>query len=161
MKLFNKPKSKFYWYDFTVQGHRYRGLTHETRSARALKTAGLKLASVMENTDPLPRKPTALGKFAERQLRLADTATNAPQSGGVEDERSNTLPERKLLFFFVRVRLPILSSLPFSPQGWTRDLFMSLAGIVMRPPSALGSWISFSCWSEESRLPREEIKKIG
>jgi hypothetical protein len=24
VKLFKKPKSKFYWYDFTVRGRRYR-----------------------------------------------------------------------------------------------------------------------------------------
>lgn len=29
VKLFKKPKSKFYWYDFTVQGHRYRGSTQD------------------------------------------------------------------------------------------------------------------------------------
>lgn len=48
MKLFKKPKSKFYWYDFTVRGRRYRGSTQETKSVRALKAASLKLASVME-----------------------------------------------------------------------------------------------------------------
>ena len=68
MKLFKKPKSKFYWYDFTVRGRRYRGSTQETKSVRALKAASLKLASVMENTDPFPSKPTALGTFAERFL---------------------------------------------------------------------------------------------
>lgn len=68
MKLFKKPKSKFYWYDFTVRGRRYRGSTQETRSVRAQKTASLKLASVIENTDSLPSKPTNLGKFAERFL---------------------------------------------------------------------------------------------
>lgn len=68
MKLFKKPKSKFYWYDFTVRGRRYRGSTQETRSVRAQKTASLKLASVIENTDPLSSKPTNLGKFAERFL---------------------------------------------------------------------------------------------
>lgn len=74
MKLFKKSKSKFYWYDFTVQGHRYRGSTQETRSVRAVKTASLKLASVMENTDPLPLKPSPLGKFAERFLAWVDVA---------------------------------------------------------------------------------------
>src|SRR5246127_257173 len=72
VKLFKKPNSKFYWYDFTVQGHRYRGSTQETRSVRALKTASLKLASVIENTDLLPRRPTALGRFAERFLTWVD-----------------------------------------------------------------------------------------
>ncbi len=60
VKLFRKPKSKFYWYDFTVRGRRYRGSTQETKSVRALQRTSLKLASAMENTDPLPSKPTAL-----------------------------------------------------------------------------------------------------
>jgi hypothetical protein len=58
VKLFKKQKSKFYWYDFTVRGRRYRGSTQETKSVRALRLASLKLASVMENTDPLPSNRT-------------------------------------------------------------------------------------------------------
>ena len=73
MKLLKKPSSKFYWYDFTVRGHRYRGSTQETKSAKALKIPSLKLASVIENTDPLPSKPTALSDFAERFLAWVDT----------------------------------------------------------------------------------------
>jgi hypothetical protein len=38
------------------------------------KIASLKLASVIENTDPLPSRPTALGDFAERFLAWVDTA---------------------------------------------------------------------------------------
>ena len=72
MKLFKKPKSKFYWYDFTVRGRRYRGSTQETKSVRTPKTASLKLASVMENTDPFQSKPTALGEFTERFLACVD-----------------------------------------------------------------------------------------
>jgi integrase len=72
VKLYKKPKSKFYWYDFTVRGCRYRASTQETKSARALKVASLTLASVMENTDPLPGKPTALGEFAKRFLAWVD-----------------------------------------------------------------------------------------
>ena len=71
-KMFKKPNSKFYWYDFMVRGHRYRGSTQETRSVRALQAASLKLASVLENTDPLPSKPTALCEFAERFLAWVD-----------------------------------------------------------------------------------------
>jgi len=74
VKLFKKPKSKFYWYDFTVRGCRYRASTQETKSVRALTIASLKLASVIENTDPIPSKPTALGDFAERFLAWVDTA---------------------------------------------------------------------------------------
>src|ERR1700758_1649978 len=68
VKLFKKPKSKFYWYDFTVRGRRYRGSTQEAKSLRALQVASLKLASVIENTDPLPSKPIPLGQFADRFL---------------------------------------------------------------------------------------------
>src|SRR5215831_17151872 len=74
VKLFRKPKSKFYWYDFTLRGRRYRASTQETKSVRALKIASLKLASLIENMDPLPSKPTALGDFAERFLAWVDTA---------------------------------------------------------------------------------------
>ena len=35
VKLFKKPKSKFYWYDFTARGRRYRASTQETKSVRA------------------------------------------------------------------------------------------------------------------------------
>jgi hypothetical protein len=62
VKLFKKTNSRFYWYDFTVRGCRYRGSTQETKSVRALQVASLKLASAMENTDPLPSKPPVLGK---------------------------------------------------------------------------------------------------
>lgn len=73
MKLFKKPESKFYWYDFTVRDRRYRASTQETKSVRTLKIASLKLASVIENTDPLPSKPTALADVAERFLAWVDT----------------------------------------------------------------------------------------
>ena len=68
MKLFKKPKSKFFWYDFTVRGRRYRGSTQETKDDRASKVAGLKLAQVVEGTDPLPKKPSTLAQFSERFL---------------------------------------------------------------------------------------------
>jgi len=73
VKLFKKPKSRFYWYDFTVRGRRYRGSTQEMKSVRAVKVASLKLASVMENTDPLPGKSAALGELANRFLAWVDT----------------------------------------------------------------------------------------
>jgi len=66
VKLFKKPKSKFYWYDFTVRGERYRGSTDETKAARASKVASLKLAQVVENTDPLPKKAPVLSEFSQR-----------------------------------------------------------------------------------------------
>lgn len=68
MKLFKKPKSKFFWYDFTVRGQRYRGSTNETKAARASKVAGLKLAQLVENADPLPKKAPVLSDFSVRFL---------------------------------------------------------------------------------------------
>ena len=68
MKLFKKPKSKFYWYDFTVRSRRYKGSTQETKADRASKVAGLRLAQVVEGTDPLPKKPSTLAEFSERFL---------------------------------------------------------------------------------------------
>jgi len=68
VKLFKKPNSKVYRYDFTVRGHRYRGSSQETKSVRAAQVASLKLASVMERTDPLPTKPAVLQEFADRFL---------------------------------------------------------------------------------------------
>jgi site-specific recombinase XerD len=68
VKLFKKDNSKFYWYDFTVRGRRYRGSTQETRLVRAQNVASLRLASVIANTHPLPSKPPVLGNFADRFL---------------------------------------------------------------------------------------------
>ena len=68
VKLFRKPNTKFYWYDFTVRRSCYRGSTQETKSVRALQVASLKLTSVMESTDPIPTKPAVLREFADRFL---------------------------------------------------------------------------------------------
>jgi len=51
-----------------VRGRRYRGSTQETKADRASKVAGLKLAQVVEETDPLPKKPSTFAEFAERFL---------------------------------------------------------------------------------------------
>src|SRR5882762_9076423 len=75
VKLFKKPKSKFYWYDFTVRGKRYRGSTNETKAARASTIAGLKLADAVENSDPLPRKSPVLLEFSRRFLEWIDNVT--------------------------------------------------------------------------------------
>ncbi len=74
VKLFRKAKSKFYWYDFTVRGRRYRGSTQETKVARATKAASLKLAEALEGTDPLPTKPLGLGELSQRFLAWVDDA---------------------------------------------------------------------------------------
>lgn len=80
MKLFREPKSKFYWYDFTVRGRRYRASTQETRAGRASKVAGLRLAQTIEWTDPLPKKPGTLAEFSERFLNWITDARLEPQT---------------------------------------------------------------------------------
>ena len=74
MKLFKKRKSKFYWYDFTVGGRRYRGSTQETKAARAGKIAGLKLAAALQGRNPLDRKAPTLREFSSRFLEWVKTA---------------------------------------------------------------------------------------
>ncbi len=74
MKLFKKKRSKFYWYDFTVRGQRYRGSTEETNTARASKIAGLKLAAALEGSDPLDRRPPSLREFSKKFLDWVDAA---------------------------------------------------------------------------------------
>lgn len=68
MELFKKRKSKYYWYDFTVAGRRYRGSTKESNKTRADAIAALKLANATEGRDPLPRKAPVLQEFAGRFL---------------------------------------------------------------------------------------------
>ena len=61
MELLRKKKSKFYWYDFTVGGRRYRGSTKESNRNRAGSIAAIKLAQAMEAKDSLPRKAPGTG----------------------------------------------------------------------------------------------------
>jgi len=66
--LFKKRKSKYYWYDFTVAGRRYRGSTKESNKTRAGAIAALKLANATEGRDPLPKKAPVLQEFSRRFL---------------------------------------------------------------------------------------------
>src|SRR3974390_3335010 len=63
VKLFKTPKSKFYWYDFTVRGRRYRASTQETKAARAGKIAGLKLAAACREVIRWTARPRTCGSF--------------------------------------------------------------------------------------------------
>jgi hypothetical protein len=51
VKLFKKANSRFYWFDFTVRGQRYRGSTRETKALMAMKVASMKLAHALEHGD--------------------------------------------------------------------------------------------------------------
>ena len=68
MELLRKKGSKFYWYDFTVAGRRYRGSTKESNRNRAGSIAAIKLAQVTEGKDPLLRKAPRLVEFSQRFL---------------------------------------------------------------------------------------------
>jgi hypothetical protein len=69
VKLFKEPKSKFYWFDFTVRGYRYRGSTITMKQAhsmcilhsliRAMRTGSIVNAWVVENTIP-PNTPDSI-----------------------------------------------------------------------------------------------------
>jgi integrase len=71
--VFKKPKSKFYWYDFTVRDERFRGSTKETNKTRAGKIAALKLADDLKGSDPLDRKPPTLREYSKDFLDWVDT----------------------------------------------------------------------------------------
>lgn len=72
MELFKKQRSKYWWYDFTVRGQRYRGSTKETNESRAQSIASVKLAAALQQTDPLNRKVPTLQTFSERFLKWVD-----------------------------------------------------------------------------------------
>jgi len=74
VKLFKKAKSRFYWFDFTVRGQRYRGSTGETKAVRATKVASMKLAQALEHGDLFPTKPTVLAEFSQRFHSWLDEA---------------------------------------------------------------------------------------
>jgi len=73
VELFRKNKSKYYWYDFTVRGERYRGSTKETNETRAQKAAALKLAATIRGSDPLDRKPPMLREYSKDFLQWVET----------------------------------------------------------------------------------------
>jgi len=73
VELFRKSNSKYYWYDFTVRGERYRGSTKETNETRAQKAAALKLAATIKGSDPLDRKPPTLREYSKDFLQWVET----------------------------------------------------------------------------------------
>jgi integrase len=73
VELFKKRKSKFYWYDFTIGGRRYRGSTKESNKTRADAIAALKLAKATQGRDPLPRKAPGLLELSGRFLEWVNS----------------------------------------------------------------------------------------
>jgi integrase len=80
VKLFKKRKSKFFWYDFTVRGKRFRGSTKETAENRAAKIAALKFADACERGDPLPRKAPTLKQASVRFMKWVESARLADKT---------------------------------------------------------------------------------
>jgi site-specific recombinase XerD len=74
VKLFKKTNSRFYWFDCTLRGQRYRGSTGETKAVRAMKVASMRLAQTLEHGDLFPTKPIVLAEFSERFLSWLDEA---------------------------------------------------------------------------------------
>jgi hypothetical protein len=74
VKLFKKAKSRFYWFDFTVRGQRYRGSTGETKAVRATKVASMKLVQALEHGDLFPTKAPGLAAFSRRFLSWLEEA---------------------------------------------------------------------------------------
>jgi integrase len=75
VELYKKPKSRFFFYDFTIGNKRYRGSTKETNRTRAAAIAALKLSQVTEGHDPLPKKAVSLIEFSSRFLEWVKTAS--------------------------------------------------------------------------------------
>lgn len=74
MELLKKKNSKYWWYDFTVRGKRFRGSTKETKEGRARKISSLKFADACEKGDPLPRKAPTLLAASDRFLEWVGAA---------------------------------------------------------------------------------------
>ena len=74
VKIFKKAKSRFYWFDFTVRGQRYRGSTGETKAVRATKVASMKLAQAVEHGDLFSARAAVLSEFADRFLTWLEEA---------------------------------------------------------------------------------------
>jgi len=80
VKLFKKRKSKYFWYDFTVRGKRFRSSTKETAENRAAKIAALKFADACERGDPIPRKAPTLKQTSVRFLEWVENARLAAKT---------------------------------------------------------------------------------
>jgi integrase len=79
--LFLKSKSKYFWYDFTVRGERFRGSTKERNVTRAQKIAALKLAAAVKGSDPLKtRKPPTFREFSKEFLEWVATGRLEPET---------------------------------------------------------------------------------
>jgi hypothetical protein len=102
MPVFHRPESRFYWYQFAVDGRRYRGSTKVTNKTTAEMISGKKFLEVVDGRAPLPRKAPRLVEFSERFLSWV--------------ERSNLQDQTKLYY---RAGWRLLSLTPIAPLRLT------------------------------------------
>lgn len=79
-QLYKPKKSKYWWYDFTVRGKRYRGSTEETNPLRARNRKNQKYTEVAAGNDPLPRKAPTLRVLSARFLKWVDESSKAEKT---------------------------------------------------------------------------------
>ena len=120
MKLFKKPNSKFYWYDFTSRGCRYRGSTQETK---------LVTWSTRVVTTPIARSNLYTG-YTESVEKLRDPATVAALEWYGGDIAPYAIPNFRLDY------APVDSVVP---RSWWRSVarpWRALEGGQRRPASS-------------------------
>ena len=73
MRIFLRPNSRYFQYDFTTRGERFRGSTKETNGTRAEGIAALKFSAVIKEGDPLKGKPPTLRDYSKTFLKRVET----------------------------------------------------------------------------------------
>jgi hypothetical protein len=73
--VFKRAESRFYWYQFSIDGRRYRGSTKATNRTAAEMISGKKFLEATEGLAPLPRKAPRLAEVAERFLGWIETSS--------------------------------------------------------------------------------------
>ena len=73
MAVFKRVGSRFYWYQFSINGRRYRGSTGATKRTTAEIISGKKFLEVTEVGAPLPRKAPRLVELSQRFLSWIET----------------------------------------------------------------------------------------
>jgi integrase len=80
VKIFSKPGSPYFWYDFRARGRRHRGSTKEKNEERAFKIAAAKYGKALDGKKPkLQNVPTlrAAGKTFQTWLESARIEPNS------------------------------------------------------------------------------------
>ena len=73
-KLFKKPKSKFYWYDFMVRGRRYRASAQETEVSLSPANCEFETGFSNGTNRSTATKPVVPQDFANRFLDWVNDA---------------------------------------------------------------------------------------